>query len=80
MNYNCFGDKQMNNIWDIAKKYNACWISKAYGYLELVYEKQEQKLLAEKEFLENGFTILQGTSNYSEAEFNRKVHRIFSCI
>jgi len=66
-----------DKIWNVVKKYKCGWISRHLGYMELFYETEEGKQLAEKELLSKGFVVIQGTSNLSSAEFMKKVHRVF---
>jgi hypothetical protein len=48
--------------------------------MELFYETEEGKLLAEEELLTKGFVVLQGTSTPASVNFMKKVHRVFSSM
>lgn len=67
-----------SKIWNIVSKYRCGWISRHLGYMELFYETEEGKQLAEKELLSKGFVVIQGTANISPPNFYKKVHRVFS--
>jgi hypothetical protein len=70
----------MNNIWNIAKQYRAGWLSNHLGFMELIYETEKDKQLAEQEFYTMGFVVIQGSTNWIEPELNKKIHRVFSSM
>jgi hypothetical protein len=48
--------------------------------MELIYETEKDKQLAEQEFYTRGFVVIQGSTNWIEPELNKKIHRVFSSM
>ncbi len=69
---------ESNDIWEIAKTYGAGWLQNHLGYMELIYDDEQKKLQAEKEFSTKGFVVIQGPANWTEESVRKKIHRVFS--